>query len=193
MREIREAVRPEIDRRCFPTVVRVDAEKRILVGHAAVFNQITDLGWFLEQIDPHAFDAALADDVRALFNHDPNLVLGRRPAGTLRLRIDATGLQYEIDVPDTSYGRDLLVSVSRGDVSQSSFQFAVVREAWDNDRNLRTILEVRPLYDVSPVTFPAYVGTDVSARSKVQAKENILRHSEALRWRLLEAERQAAR
>jgi HK97 family phage prohead protease len=138
-----------------------------------VFGEETVIGgFFRELIEASAFDGALErpDDVRAQFNHDSNLVLGRTKAGTLVLREDETGLAYEISPPDTSYARDLMVSVARGDVSQSSFMFDVTGEAWEYpDRNsgqlpLRKITGVK-LYDVAPVTFPAYEGTSVSARA----------------------------
>lgn len=146
-----------------------------LTGYAAVFNQETVIaGLFREVIMPGAFkDAVGADDVRAQMNHDSNLILGRTGAGTLRLSEDAHGLRYEIDMPDTSYARDLMVSVARGDVSQSSFMFDVpssTDETWDyvatksGQLPLRQIHRVR-LYDVSPVVFPAYDGTSVSARA----------------------------
>lgn len=127
-------------------------------------------GLFRERIAPGAFAEAIReDDVRALFNHDPNLILGRTTAGTLLLAEDETGLRYEIDPPETQWARDLMVSVERGDISQSSFGFSVVREEWQapsspNELPLRTILEAR-LYDVSPVTFPAYEETTAEARS----------------------------
>ena len=150
----------------------VDGEPTRLVGYAAVFNQEAVIGdFFREVILPGAFAAAVTrDDVRANFNHEPNLVLGRTTAGTLRLHEDDQGLVYEIDTPDTSYARDLMVSVARGDVSQSSFMFDVTGEAWDypeagsGQLPLRKISGVK-LYDVAPVTYPAYAGTSVSARA----------------------------
>lgn len=150
-----------------------DGEPTRLSGYAAVFGDVTEIaGMFNERIAPGAFtDAVQHDDVRALFNHDSNFVIGRTTAGTLRLTEDDRGLRYEADPPDTQWARDLLVSVSRGDVSQSSFAFEVTEESWDYSgaMPLRTIKAVR-LYDVSPVTFPAYASTSVSARSVEQAK-----------------------
>ena len=150
-------------------------EAKTLVGYAAVFNrEATITGFFREQIAPGAFDAAIReDDVRALFNHDPNYVLGRTTSGTLTLSQDDDGLRYEADPPDTQWARDLMVTVGRGDVNQSSFGFQVVREEWTNPENraelpLRTILEAR-LFDVSPVTYPAYEETSAEARSHAEA------------------------
>ena len=139
-------------------------------GHAAVFNEEADIGWgFREKIAPGAFrDSIKSDDVRALFNHDPNHVLGRNKAGTLKLHEDSKGLAIEIVPPDTQFSRDLMTSIKRGDIDQMSFGFQTVAEEWregeDGEPDLRTLKEVR-LFDVSPVTFPAYTGTDVAVRS----------------------------
>lgn len=149
--------------------------KRTLVGHAAVFGQLSeDLGGFREQIQAGAFaDAIQTDDVRALFNHDPNFVLGRNRASTLKLAEDSRGLAIEIDLPDTATIRDLVVApIERGDVSQMSFGFSVRPggQDWakdDEGRVIRTLKKLR-LFDVSPVTFPAYPQTDVAARALVE-------------------------
>jgi uncharacterized protein len=139
------------------------AAKRI-DGYAAVFNSPTKFGsWFQEQIAPGAFtDAIGRDDVRALFNHDNNLVLGRTKNGTLRLSEDERGLKIEIDPPDTQFARDLLASMERGDVDQMSFGFYVEKEMWDETVTppMRTLLKVS-LADVSVVTTPAYEDTEV--------------------------------
>jgi HK97 family phage prohead protease len=149
------------------TVERVDGDPRTLQGYAAVFNQRTEImGLFEERIAPGAFAAAIGrDDVRALFNHDPNYVLGRTSAGTLRLSEDARGLAYSIDPPDTQAGRDVSALIARGDVQGSSFSFEIEEESWDRSGALplRTIMRAK-LHDVGPVTFPAYEQTTVSAR-----------------------------
>lgn len=162
----------EIERRVYTmdklTVERRDQSAPRIVGHASVFNQEVEIGrWWREKVAPGAFHRAVAeDDVRALFNHDANIVLGRNRAGTLKLSEDEIGLAYDIIPPDTQAARDLLVSIERGDVSQSSFGFRVRKEQWDEtqDPPLRTLLELE-LFDVSPVTFPAYPTTDVGLRS----------------------------
>ena len=154
------------------------------VGYGAVFNSLSEnLGGFREVIAPGAFEGVLDDDVRALFNHDSNLILGRNGAGTLALSVDEHGLRYEIDMPDTSYARDLSVSMERGDVTQSSFGFTVENDDWSEDeegRTIRTITKFGRLFDVSPVTYPAYPEASVALRSlekfneeKVKAEDSI--------------------
>lgn len=154
---------------------RADA-KPIIRGHAAVFNSLSeDLGGFREQIAPGAFDEAIEkDDVRALFNHNPDHILGRNVAKTLRLKSDARGLAIEIDPPDTQIARDLIVSMKRGDVTQMSFGFTIRPNGqdWAKDDSgvyVRTIKRVR-LYDISPVTYPAYPQTDVAVRSLAEIR-----------------------
>lgn len=148
-----------------------------LEGYAAVFNQRSeDLGGFREVIAPGAFTKAVAeDDVRALWNHDSNHVLGRTKSGTLKLSEDDHGLKMEVEPPDTQVARDLIVSVERGDVDQQSFGFSVRAggEQWHEDEEgvvIRTITDAK-LYDVSPVTYPAYPQTEVQARSVEWAQE----------------------
>jgi hypothetical protein len=167
-REVRTIHVPEF------RVSREGKEAR-LVGHAAVFNQVGDGGWFREQIRPGAFAESIPnDDVRALFNHDPNFVLGRNKAGTLKLSEDDVGLVSEITPPDTQQARDLLVSIERGDITQMSFAFETLVEEWvkgeGKEPDLRTLVKVR-LYDVSPVTYPFYDGTDIAVRSHDQWRD----------------------
>jgi len=159
--------------RCFDVELRVtDGEKPHIQGHAAVFNQWSeDLGGFREKIRPGAFKKTLKEsDVRALFNHDANYVLGRNKAGTLTLAEDDTGLAIDIDPPDTTWASDLKVSMQRGDVNQMSFGFQTVKDEWNNEdkKNIeRELVEVR-LFDVSVVTYPAYPQTNAQVRSKVE-------------------------
>jgi HK97 family phage prohead protease len=159
-----------------PVQVRADGETKTLTGYAAVFNRETVIGdFFRETIDPGAFRSAVsAGDVRGLFNHDPNMVLGRTASGTMRLEEDETGLRYIIDPPDTTLGRDVMALVSRGDVTGSSFGFTVKRDSWTRPTKagelpLRTIHEFDWLRDVGPVTFPAYEETTVQARDAAGA------------------------
>ena len=149
-----------------------DPDTRKMVGHAAVFGEPTEIGgWFREQIEPGAFKTSIKkDDIRALFNHNPDFVLGRNTAKTLTLKEDKTGLKVEIDPPDTQLARDLAVSIDRGDISQMSFAFRVTRQEWvagetEKDMDTRIIKEAQ-LFDVSPVTFPAYEGTDIAMRAR---------------------------
>jgi HK97 family phage prohead protease len=145
----------------------VDGSPRKIGGYASMFNSPTEIGgYFMEQVAPGAFTAAIGrDDVRALFNHDPNYVIGRTINKTLELSEDDKGLIWEASPPDTQWARDLVASIDRGDVSQCSFGFVVTKETWDEtgDVPMRTIQEVE-LYDVSPVTYPAYEDTSVSVR-----------------------------
>jgi HK97 family phage prohead protease len=148
----------------------------VIRGHAAVFDVLSEnLGGFREKIAPGAFNGILKDDVRALFNHDPNLILGRTGAGTLRLSIDADGLVYELDPPDTTIGRDLVTSIQRGDINQSSFGFVVEDDDFSEDeegRYIRTIRKIKRLFDVSPVTYPAYPDASVALRNLEHWKQD---------------------
>jgi hypothetical protein len=150
--------------------IREDQEEEgKIVGYAALFDKPADERWgFVEKIAPGAFTKAILNsDTRALINHDPNLILGRKEAETLILKEDKKGLYYEIDPPDTTYANDLMESMRRGDINQSSFGFTVDKEEWDEtgDVPTRTILEVGELHDVSPVTFPWYEDTESGVRS----------------------------
>ena len=162
-------------------------------GIAAVVNSPTilyesnsngQLFRMIEIVKPGAFDDCLDNDVRALVNHNPEKILGRTKAGTLRLSVDGKGnLGYEIDPPETSYSKDLQESINRGDISQSSFAFDVApdgqtREVKETDSEYivtRTITKFANLYDVSPVTFPAYEDTETSIRSKFEQEFKELR------------------
>jgi len=143
-------------------------------GHAAVFNTPTRIrdwfGEYEEQVAAGAFRETIrVDDIRMLINHDPNLVLARNTAGTLWLAEDDVGLFVRAELAPTSYARDLAVLLERGDVSQMSFGFTVIEDRWDvldDGTERRTLLQVR-LWDVSPVTFPAYPTTDAGLRGMV--------------------------
>jgi len=143
-----------------------DATK--IEGYTAKFNKwSSNLGWFREKIDPGAFDGVLNDDVRALKNHDPNLILGRTKSKTLRLKVDKTGLHYSVDVPNTTTGSDTVEEIRRGDISGNSFAFTVAEDSWNYDTEPmeRTIIRCDQLFDVGPVCYPAYPDTTVAARS----------------------------
>ncbi len=162
-----------IERRCYPMMeVRVldDNGTPKIAGHAAVFNQLSeDLGGFREMVDPGVFGDLSQLDVRSLYNHDENYVIARTKNGTLKLSTDDAGLAYEAVPPDTTWARDLLVTLGREDVDQSSFGFRTLRDKWETtpDGDIRTLLSVE-LWDVSPVTFPAYPQTDSQVRSALK-------------------------
>lgn len=164
----------DIERRAFVSGIEIEERadgKRSVRGHAAVFNQLSeDLGGFREQIAPGAFAEAIgSDDVRFLLNHE-GLSLARTVAKTLRLSEDARGLAFEADVnPDDPDWQRLMPKLVRGDISQMSFGFSVrpAGQDWakdDEGRTIRTLKRLR-LFDVSPVTYPAYPQTDIAVRS----------------------------
>lgn len=179
--------------------------KRYIVGYALRFNSESEnLGGFVERIDPSALEGTNLDDVRALFNHDANMVLGRSKAGTLKLEADEFGLKYTIDPPDTTFARDLMESMNRGDIDQSSFGFTIVNDGtgddWDYDEErdlyVRTIRKFNRLFDVSVVTYPAYQATEslVAQRSLDDFKQNQeeLQKAEAKRQEIALRQRQIA-
>lgn len=154
---------------------RAEGQPPLIVGHAAVFNQLSvDLGGYRERIRRGAFaKTILEQDVRALFNHDVNIVLGRSKSKTLEMREDETGLLIRIDPPKTQLINDMVLEpIRRRDISQMSFMFRALRQEWLDDtvtkERIRELVEVR-LYDVSVVTFPGYEGTDVAVRSALAA------------------------
>jgi len=161
-----------------------------------VFNSPADIGGrFTEIIAPGAFAAALGADVRALIDHDPGRVIGRSKAGTLRLSEDAIGLVVEIDLPDTSDGRDLAVSIERGDISGMSFAFKSTKENWDetDPKKPKRIILGLDLRDVSVVAFPAYPDTSVALRSLADARkaQRVTNHLSAIRRIQRKAETEA--
>lgn len=152
--------------------VRAASDDTLTVsGYAAVFDDITDIGYFKERIARGAFDGVMQDDVRLLINHT-GVPLARTTNGTLDLEVDDTGLRYTARLADTTEGRDLYKLIKRGDISQSSFAFTIADEDWDRKANLRTITKMGALLDVSPVTYPAYPTTTVAARAKAAGPED---------------------
>lgn len=152
-----------------PVELRSGDSGKTIGGHAAVFNEETNIaGFFREVIAPGAFtDTLKTSDVRAFFDHDSGRVLGRTSAGTLSLKQDKTGLAAEIALPDTGDGRDVATLIERGDVDGMSFGFSVRSEEWsdvDSALPLRTITDVE-LFEVSVVSQPAYDGTSIALRS----------------------------
>lgn len=147
----------------------------IILGYAAVYYDGTPATEYqiypgtVERIMPGAGARSVnqRDDARALFNHDINMVLGRVSAGTLRLYEDNRGLRYEIDPADTTVYRDVAQFIKRRDVQGSSFAFTVTDEQPRKENGLR-IREIRgfELFDVGPVTFPAYESTSTGIRAR---------------------------
>jgi len=160
----------KIERRSLNQEFRVsDDAQPTITGHAALFNAPTNYGgMWTEIIDEHAFDGVLTQDIRGLYNHNPDHVLGRTASGTMTVSVDDKGLAYTIVPPDTQLARDLIVSMRRKDITGSSFGFICTRDLWTDESDgsvTRRILEVSELLDCSVVTYPAYDGADSHVRS----------------------------
>lgn len=185
--EIRD-LETTMERRTYTAELRIEPPsigKRTptIRGYAAKFNTLSELMpmkdvdgktvYFREQLMPGCFATAIpVSDVRSLFNHDVNLIMGRTLAGTLRIKEDDVGLAFENDPPDTTYSRDLQISMQRGDITNCSFGFNVAAkgDSWERDsanpgQFIRSIHTISRLYDASPVTYPAYVDTSCALRS----------------------------
>lgn len=161
------------ERRFFNSTVSFETregakDENVIEGYAAVFNKDSeDFGGWTERIAPGAFSEVLKDDAVALFNHDPNQVLGRNGVN-VTLSEDKIGLKYRIKLPGTALANDMRELIKSEIITQSSFAFTVREQKWEDvkDKNsIRTITKVARLYDVSPVTYPAYPDTTVAARS----------------------------
>jgi len=176
---IKELYGESAESRTFKMEFRADDDSKTIEGYGAVFDSLSEnLGGFREKIEKGAFDDVLTDDVRALINHDPNLLLARTKSNTLKISVDDHGLRYSFTPPDTSYANDLKESITRGDLDQSSFAFTIEEDDWSEDddgRVVRTIKKFRKLFDVSPVTYPAYQDATVAIRSMGQRKEDDLK------------------
>lgn len=162
----------------FLTISEVRAEekdgKMSVGGYAAVFEVETVIyDLFREKIARGAFaDSIKNDDVRALWSHNMDFVLGRTKNNTLSLREDDHGLAFDLELPDTQLGRDAFTSIKRGDVDGMSIGFQTITHEWtrgtEKELHLRTVRAAK-LFEVSPVAFPAYTETQVSARAAVEA------------------------
>ena len=148
-------------------------------GYAAVYYRDGDAGTeyelmegLVERIRTGAFDSAIArgDDCIACVNHNQDLTFARVSNGTNVLSVDDTGLRYEATPPDTQFGRDLLVQVERGDFHRSSFAFIPKYEFEERSDgpDVAWIVDMQRLYDVSPVSFPAYTGTTADVRGETR-------------------------
>jgi HK97 family phage prohead protease len=184
----------ELKRSLFPLIQKGKPERRVIpyselqfkyeerseeqpskiYGQVALFNRMSEeMRGFREKISPGCFKKTLDEaDIRALMNHDPNYVLGRNTSGTLKLWEDNIGLNMECEPPDTQWAKDLMVSMKRGDVDQMSFGFRVIKDSWDevDGEIIRTLIECE-LFDVSVVTYPAYLMTSASVRSLLYSNE----------------------
>ena len=159
-------------------------------GIAAVINSVTDLGYFEEVIERGAFDNALNKeyDIRCLFNHEAELILGRTKANTCNVFVNADGNLEYTWVPDYENPTHMSVvrSIMRGDITQSSFAFTIKEQKWSESTKYgsmgkRTITIIEDLYDVSPVTYPAYADTEADARSVVALRDQEREIEEAKR------------
>lgn len=151
-----------------PVEYRKEGDVEYFEGMAVPFGQITDLGYFSEEISRDAFSEVLKDDVRGLFNHDPDVILGRSTAGTMSLTVNEKGVFYRIKYnPNDPDHVRVMEKVKRGDVSQSSYAFMVKDETWGKREGKahRTIEKLSKWLDVSPVTYPANPNTTVAKRS----------------------------
>jgi uncharacterized protein len=157
-----------------PVELRADENSRTVTGYAAVFEKLSKpIYWFREKIDKKAFDQADTTDVVAVLNHDNNVIFARTEAKNLKLTIDKRGLKYEFEAPNTTAGNDLIENIRLGNITKSSFAFTVRKVAWEDFEDsenkeideLRNILEIKKVYDVSPVIRPAYPDANVGLRS----------------------------
>ena len=164
-----------------------DEENQKLVGYVVKWNSPSQVLYcdFVESFAPKAFSDSLAssEDVRALFEHDHSKLLGRTSSGTLKLEEDSIGLRFELTPPDTTTGKDLLVSVSRGDITGMSFGFRAMEEEWkfDVEPYQRTVIKAE-LFEVTVTSIPAYPesSVEIAKRSMVAAKEKTQNKSTAL-------------
>jgi len=189
-KEIRQLITEKIEVRA-----ATESQKKTIGGYAVRYNSPTLMNdrWgdkFLEEVSAGAFDKSLLTRTqKALWNHESCMPLGSVAANTLRFNQDITGLNYDIDLPNNSYGNDAFESVSRGDVDGSSFGFICVNDIWSviqhegEEIYKRSIVEAE-LFEVSPCTFPAYESSEMSCRSLETYKEDINKQEE-LRMRLI--------
>lgn len=149
---------------------REDGDDLYIEGYFAVFNSVYDLGYGMsESIAPGAFTNTLADDIRALVNHDTTLVLGRTSAHTLEVSQDERGLWGNVKInPNDQDAMNLYARVKRGDVSQCSIGFDIIDEETEyrEDGSVHWTIRDIKLYEVSACTFPAYEETAISARMR---------------------------
>jgi len=168
--------------------------ENVIVGYGSVFNHESriiyeDGKYFIEVIEPGAFDEALQREelnVLALIDHDKSRMLGRTKSGTLRLSVDDYGLKYEIDIPNTTLGRDIKEMINRGDYAESSFGFYVSKEhiRWSKSESgipIRYISKIDFVSDISIVRNGAYSDSHVAIRELQDLENEPEENSRAIR------------
>lgn len=162
-----------------------EQNEREVEGYAVVFNQPTDLGWFVEQIDPHAFDEADMSNVYLLGNHDENIVLAGTSNNSLSWDINENGIYQRSSIVDTSIGEDWLKLVKKGLISKQSFAFTIAKdgEEWSerDGKDFRLIRKIDKVFDFSLVTYPAYSSTSVRSVTDELAEEHRRRKEQSAR------------
>lgn len=149
-----------------------DDSKMTVEGYAAIFNEVTDLDWCKETISTEAFKNCNMSDCVFKYNHnDSALILARTRNKSLKLSVDSKGLKIRADLIDTTNNEDIYKMIKSGLLDKMSFAFSVKRQEWDYEQNLRTILEIDKLYDVSVVDVPAYENTEIYARDKAEYEQ----------------------
>lgn len=162
----------EVEVRTIPVEVRsaeTEDGRRVIEGRAIVYDEWSvDLGGFRERLAPGS--AQLEDDLLALFDHDTSMVLGRTTAGTLEAGDDGHGVTMRAYPPDTTWARDLLVSMDRGDIKQMSFRLRVTDDTWaiGEDGTPERTIRAMTVDELSVVSMPAYPQTSATARSKAE-------------------------
>ncbi len=170
-------------------------EEGTVEGYAAIFNEVTNVGgWFEERINPGAFTTESLKDVAFLVNHDfKKLALARsrnnKPDSTLYLEVDEKGLKFRtvLDIKNNTDAMNTYSALKRGDVDGMSFTFLIKRQEWDDlDKELpqRTILEFKQIFEISPVNWPQYQGTEIYARQHSESLENDKNALESVRSQL---------
>lgn len=154
--------------RLFNVEMRETEEPNTVEGMAVVFDTETDMGWFTEKIDRHAFDNTDMSDVVLNFNHDNNYLLAGTRNGSMQLRVDDNGVFQRSTIINTTQGQDVMKLIRSGLLSKQSFAFTIADdgERWENidGKERRTITKIDHLYDCSIVTFPAYSQTTLWSR-----------------------------
>lgn len=183
------------EQRQFSNLIEVresgEGEKRTIGGFAVKYNSPTLIvdRWgdkFLEEIASGAFDESLKEKKqKALWNHDTSKPLGSVKSGTLRFNSNTEGLNYDIDIPNNSWGNDAYESVQRGDVDGSSFGFICLENKWskvihEGEEIYKRSIMKADIYEVSPCTFPAYESSEISCRSFEELKDEIKKPNDDL-------------